>query len=292
MLVICMTTLVACGSDKPTECSHCPELVRVPAGEFMMGSTRAETEEHAVKEEHAVVEWPQHRVSIERDFLIGRYEVTKAQYGAFVEATGRDATECLEYNGERYEPVAGSGWNNPPFEQQDDHPAICVSWDDAAAYTEWLTRQSGKRFRLPSEAEWEYAARAGSTGARHWKPEDGDACAHANVADRNAPRPQFDCVDPYPHTAPVSYGIENEFGLVGVLGNVGELVADCGLPDYAEATGTADAVSSGDCTNHVGRGGSWWNDAYYLRSARRYSFSGAYSIVGFRVVQELPQESK
>jgi len=281
--------LVACAVDETAwrDCVHCPELVRVPAGEFMMGSTRSETEQHAVKREHAVVEWPQHKVTIDYDFLIGRFEVSKAQYREFVEATARESSECLEYNGKRYEPVAGSGWDNPPFRQQDDHPAICVSWDDATAYTEWLSERTGEHYRLPSEAEWEYAARAGSAAARHWNEVDGDACAHANVADRNAPRPKFECADPYAYTAPVSYGIENKFGLVGVLGNVGELVADCGLPDYAQASGSAVAVTTGDCTRHVGRGGSWWNDAYYLRSARRYSFAGAYSIVGFRVVREL-----
>jgi formylglycine-generating enzyme required for sulfatase activity len=268
------------------DCEACPELVEIPSGTFMMGSTPAETAEYEVRQHHAVVEWPRHEVTVANAFMIGRYEVTRAQYRAFAEATGRDAAECLEYDGTAYQPLAGSSWRNPPFAQQDDHPVVCVTWDDAAAYARWIAEATGKNYRLPSEAEWEYAARAGTEGARHWRAEDGDACAHANVADRNSPRPQFDCEDPWPYTAPVSYGIANEFGLYGVLGNVGELVADCGLPDYAEASGDTRAVMQGDCGRHVGRGGSWWNDAYYLRSARRYSFAGAYSIVGFRVVRE------
>ena len=264
-----------------------PEMIELPGGRFLMGSTPAETEAHGVREHHAVVEWPQHDVVIDTPFAIGRYEVTVAEYRAFAEATGRPASACLVFEDGQYHERAEVTWLEPGFEQGDDHPVICVDWNDAVAYADWLSEQTGRRFRLPSEAEWEYAARGGTTGARYWNAADGDACAHANVADQSSPRPQFDCSDPYPATSPVDYGIPNDFGLYNVLGNVGELVADCGLPDYASASGTQAAVTDGDCEKHVGRGGSWWNDAYYLRAARRYSFSGAYRIVGFRVVAEI-----
>lgn len=257
-----------------------------------MGSTRTETDAEGVPLHHAQVEWPQHEVEVTAPFLIGRYEVTRREYAAFIDDTGRPAHECLVYADRRYVPAAGSSWRNPTFEQGDDHPVICVDWDDARAYADWLSDKTGRPYRLPSEAEWEYAARAGSTGARYWNPAAGNACQHANVADRDSIRPQFDCSDPYPETSPVRYGIPNAFGLYGMLGNIGELVMDCGLPDYAEAGGGSEAVISPDCEKHVGRGGSWWNDAYYLRSARRYSFSGAYTIVGFRVARDLDDSDK
>ena len=260
-------------------------MIEIPAGRFLMGSSPAETDAERVPLHHAQVEWPQHVVDV-APFLIGRYEVTRREYAVFVEETGRANAECLVYAKPRYVAAAGSSWRDPTFDQDDDHPVICVDWEDAHAYTQWLSEKTGGRYRLPSEAEWEYAARAGSTGARYWDPDAGDACAYANVADRTSERPQFDCDDPYPETSPVQYGIPNAFGLYGMLGNVGELVADCGLPDYSDAGRSAAALMTGDCSKHVGRGGSYWNDAYYLRSARRYSFSGAYTIVGFRVARD------
>lgn len=286
-VVSLLALLTACGATPRNvqDCAFCPEMIEIPAGRFLMGSTKAETDAEGVPLHHAEVEWPQHEVEV-APFLIGRYEVTRREYAEFADDTGRADSECLVYDKPRYRAAAGSSWRDPTFEQGDDHPVICVDWEDAHAYTEWLSEKTGKRYRLPSEAEWEFAARAGSTGARYWDPDAGDACAHANVADRASKRPQFDCADPYPVTSPVSYGIPNAFGLYGTLGNVGELVADCGLPGYAQARGDSAAVSSGDCTKHVGRGGSWWNDAYYLRSARRYSFSGAYTIIGFRVARD------
>ena len=231
-LAVLLAIAGGCGaSDRVSDdCAYCPEMIPIPAGRFLMGSTPDETVRAGMPRHHAEVEWPQHEVSIEEPVLIGRYEVTRAEYAHFAEQTERPARECLVYEDKRYQPAAGSSWRNPPFAQDDDHPVICVDWDDANAYTEWLSDVTGHRYRLPSEAEWEYAARAGSVGDRYWNARNGDACAHANVADRESPRPQFECVDPYPETAPVNYGIANDAGLFGMLGNVGEWVADCGLP--------------------------------------------------------------
>jgi formylglycine-generating enzyme required for sulfatase activity len=269
------------------DCDGCPELVRIPAGKFLMGSTQSETDREGVPPNQADPERPRHRVEIPEDFLLGKYEVSRAEFRQFVIDTGYESGECLEFRDGQFVLAKGSNWDLTPIEQDEDHPVMCVDWQDAVAYTDWLSVKTGARYRLPSEAEWEYAARANTTTARYWGDGVNDACEHTNVADANAPRPQFECVDPHPFTAPVSYGIANDFGLFGILGNLGEWVADCGYPDYADATGDAAAVMSGDCSKHVGRGGSWWNDAYYIRAARRYSFAGRYTIVGFRVAREL-----
>lgn len=283
----CALMLVGCAATMPKDCSYCPAMVRIPAGAFLMGSTPSETEQFGMPDRHATVEWPQHRVVVRRDFLMSKYEITRAEYAVFSAATSRSAKPCLIYSNKKYSAHSDSSWRNPLFEQGDDHPVVCVDWADANAYADWLSRETGFKYRLPSEAEWEYAARAGSSTARYWDDTLGNACQYANVADASSERPQFDCTDPYTHTAPVGYGLENAFGLNAMLGNVGEFVADCGLPNYASADGESSAKMSGDCSTHVGRGGSYWNDAYYLRAARRYSFSGAYRIVGIRLVRDL-----
>lgn len=269
------------------DCPDCPEMVVLPPGRFVMGSTEAETEREHVPAPQAVVEHPAHEVAIAYPLAIGRSEVTRAQYAAFVRATKRPETPCLVYLDKAWRTLPGSSWDYAPFPQRDDHPAICVSWDDAAAYAAWLSQRAGQRYRLPSEAEWEYAARAGTTTARYWGDGVDDACAWANVADRGSPRPQFGCDDGWRFTAPALFGRPNAFGLYGMLGNVGEWTADCGLSDYATAPRDGSVATGADCTTHTGRGGSWWNDAYYIRAARRFSMAGSYFIVGFRVVREL-----
>jgi len=294
MRILIIACLTLCGlpiaaADPPglSDCEYCPELVRIPAGEFRMGSPQAETDREGAPAFQADPERPQHDVVIADAFLLGKYEVSRKEYRQFVEQSGYEAGECLEYTGGEFIVAKDTGWDATPFEQGENHPVMCVNWQDAVAYTEWLSDRTGKHYRLPSEVEWEYAARAGTTTARYWGDGVDLACEYTNVADASSPRPQFDCTDPYPFTAPVDYGIANDYGLFGMLGNLGEWVADCGYPDYADASGDATAVTSGDCSKHVGRGGSWWNDAHYIRAARRYSFAGRYTIVGFRVVRDL-----
>ena len=296
-----VTLLVACSAappDRPREaytpkrdtfrdCDYCPLMVKVPAGSFTMGSSAAERERERVPARQGDPEQPAHVVTIAKPFAIGRHEVTVGEFRRFVDETGHPTDECLVYVDKAYRALPGSGWQHPSFAQGDNHPVVCVDWPDAAAYAEWLSKETGQRYRLPSEAEWEYAARAGTNTARYWGDEREPACDYTNVADRSSQRPQFDCDDGYRYTAPVDVGRPNAFGLYTMLGNVGEWVADCGYPDYRDSPADGSAVTSGDCERHVGRGGSWWNDAHYVRAARRYSFAGAYTIVGFRVVREL-----
>jgi formylglycine-generating enzyme required for sulfatase activity len=262
-------------------------MVVLPPGRFLMGSTEAETAREHVPEHQAAPERPQHEVTIAYPLAVSRTEVTRGEYAAFVRATGRASGECLVYLDKAWRSMPGSSWQYTPFPQGDDHPVICVSWEDAQAYAAWLAARTGHRYRLLSESEWEYAARAGTTTARYWGDGTDEACAWANVADRGSPRPQFTCDDGQRFTAPARFGRPNAFGLYGMLGNVGEWTMDCGLPDYATAPRDGSPVSSGNCGTHAGRGGSWWNDAYYIRAARRFNMAGGYYIVGFRVAREL-----
>ena len=138
------------GSDLVfSDCDGCPELVSIPAGTFMMGSPASEPD----REDD---EGPVRRVTVGA-FALGRTEVTRAEYAAFVAATGHGSGGgCM------------GGWREPGFVQGGDHPVVCVSWEDAQAYVAWLSRETGESYRLPSESEWEYAARAGTTTARYW----------------------------------------------------------------------------------------------------------------------------
>ena len=274
-------------------CRDCPDMVAIPAGKFVMGSTQAETDREKMPAEQAGREHPQKTVTIPRPFALAQTEVTIAQYAVFAAETRRGAGECQAYfkvpgTFQGWLPVHGSAWDQPVFPQGSDHPVVCVTWEDARDYAAWLAAKSGKHYRLPSEAEWEYAARAGTQTARYWGDGVDEACRYANVADVRALRQQFTCDDGYAHTAPATYGIANGFGLYGMLGNVGEWTADCGLHSFDKPSPTdGSADTTGDCKEHVGRGGSWWNDAYYIRAARRFSSVGRYYILGFRVAMDL-----
>lgn len=151
------------------DCADCPEMVIIPAGSFVMGSPASEAG-------HEVTESPQHRVSV-RSFAAGKFEISRGQFAAFVAASGHNAgNECFTFEGGEGEKRSGRNWQNPGYSQADSYPAVCVSWDDAKAYVAWLSRKTSKTYRLLSEAEWEYAARAGTTTARYWGESPDQAC--------------------------------------------------------------------------------------------------------------------
>ena len=266
------------------DCSACPEMIVVPAGTFVMGSDR-----------HAG-EGPAHRVQV-RQFAIGRHEVTRGEYSAFVDATGRaDAVGCRVLNaaaGRGNDPRAS--WRSPGFVQHDDrHPVVCVSWADARAYAAWLSGQAGAPYRLPSEAEWEYAARSGTAMQRYWGNGAIGQCAHANGADRAAAVrfadwPGAGCDDGVSYTAPAGSYAANGFGIHDMLGNAAEWVADCWRSSYGgtQPRDGAPRGSGASCGLRVLRGGSWASSPDDLRSAFRESnYANIRShAIGFRVAR-------
>jgi formylglycine-generating enzyme required for sulfatase activity len=243
-------------------------MVVLPAGAFrtedLHGSGRA-------------VEKPAHEVQIRRKFAIARTEVTFEEYDRFAQATDRSLPK-------------DAGWG------RGQRPVIYVSWDDASAYVNWLSEQTGKRYRLPSEAQWEYAARVGTETTRFWGDDENQACRYANVHDissrqRNADFkwPHHKCDDGYPQTAPVGKLAANAFSLRDMLGNVWEWTADCWNGDYSSAPKDAGGRTGGDCSRRVMRGGSWYEERGFARSAYRYSdpIATTGSSLGFRVAQDL-----
>ncbi len=289
LLLTLFWTAAALAAEPFRDCQDCPAMVEIPAGRYLIGSPAQERQRENVPPHQGDLETPQVEVTIGRRLAIGLTEVTVAQYAAFVAATGHPSRECeVFFPDHGWLTVPGSSWDRPPFPQSDDHPVICVGWADATAYAAWLADKTGAPYRLPSETEWEYAARAGTQTARYWGDSPAEACRYANVADAASHRKKFACDDGYSHTAPAGFGIANGFGLHGMLGNVGEWTADCSGADYATTLPRdGSPFVDGDCESHVGRGGSWWNARHYIRAARRYFPPGAYNIMGFRVARDL-----
>ncbi len=235
-----------------------PEMLRVEEGEYMMGSTSGDIARFGAMEEG-----PQHRVRIPA-FQVSRYEVTRVQFSGFIDSTGHDTqnNDC--------------DWENPPdLVQDDDHPVVCVSWDDAQAYVDWLNQETGDEgYRLLSESEWEYAARAETTTTYSF----GNTLTPDN-ANYNSDG-----------TVPVGSYSANDFRLHDVHGNVEEWVQDCWHSDYTDAPNDGSAWEDScdiDVDNRVIRGGSWESLPADIRSASRAfeSKTASYETLGFRVAR-------
>ena len=252
------------------DCAQCPEMVVVPSGSFAMGSPSSEAE-------RPYVGGPVHRVRIGESFAVGVHEVTRGQWRRFVEETGHSSgNSCWTYEGGGWAERSGRSWRNPGFSQGEEHPVVCVSWEDARAYVEWLSRKTGEGYRLLSESEWEYVARGGTKTARYWGESETGQCGYANGAGLEAkkhysnwPWAVVSCNDGYVHTSPVGSYKKNPYGLRDVLGNVWEWVEDCWNGSYRGAPADGSAWESGDCSMRMMRGGSWTFSPRVLRSAVR-----------------------
>ena len=275
---------------KLRDCPECPEMVVVPEGTYRMGSPSGE-------EGRRDREGPVRRVKIGYRLAVGVKEVTRGEFARFVSETGRPMGDsCWEWDGEWKERSGGRNWKSPGYGQTDEHPVVCVGWNDAKAYVRWLSGKTGKEYRLLSEAEWEYVARAGTETARYWGEGESGQCRYANGADEALKRRDSDwkwttasCDDGYARTAPVGSYQANGFGLHDVLGNVYEWTEDCWNESYTGALSDGSAWESGDCGRRVLRGGSWLIDPRNLRSAYRgRSTTGNRSLIlGFRVARTL-----
>jgi formylglycine-generating enzyme required for sulfatase activity/serine/threonine protein phosphatase PrpC len=227
-----------------------PVMVRIRGGTFEMGSPSISAH---------LDERPQHEVTI-KPFAMSKYEVTFADYEKFARATGRQMPDNQ-------------------FMDKKTHPVTFVSWDDAYAYTRWLSQQTGKRYRLPSEAEWEYAARGGTTTPYWWGYDMKPNMAHC-----------FDCetgLDPRKPTRVGSFK-PNPYGLYDVTGNVHEWVHDCYHDSYERAPNDGSVWEGGDCSYRIARGGAFDSPSASLRSAKRTKLRGTngYDSVGIRLARD------
>jgi formylglycine-generating enzyme required for sulfatase activity len=238
------------------ECvADCPEMIVLPAGSFMMGSAAGETG-------HEAGEAPQHKVTIARAFAVSKFLVTFADWDA-----------CVA--------VGGCPQNSEGSFGRGTKPVINVSWDEAKRYAAWLSSMTGKPYRLLSEAEWEYAARAGTTTAYPWGDEIGSGNANCKG-----------CGSPWDghETSPVGSFKPNAFALLDMQGNVFQWVEDCYQEGYAGAPTDGSARTSANCKRRVVRGGSWYDSPDFLRSANRSRVDAADSRdddLGFRIARTL-----
>jgi len=261
------------------DCDHCPEMVVVPPGSFLMGSPPTEAGRFPD-------ESPQHRVTFAHEFAVGKFPVTRAEFARFVQESGyRAGPGCLirKFGGWIDDPKAD--WRTPGFKQTGGDPVVCMNVDDAMAFAAWLSRKTGYAYRLLAEAEWEYAARAGSSDAYPWGAKaDHD---HANFGVDPCCEPVIEGRDRWLNTSPAGSFPPNAFGLYDMHGNAWQWTQDCWHRNYDRAPTDGSAWISGSCVDRVLRGGSWNCSAATVRSAERevHDASGRYAVVGFRVAR-------
>lgn len=268
------------------DCPECPEMVILPAGSFDMGSPPGS---ETLRRNN---EGPVHRVAIGSAFAMGKTEVTRGQFATFVNETHYNAgDECFTDESNKYKKRSGRNWRNPGYQQDDSHPAACLNWNDAKAYTEWLSKKTGKPYRLPSEAEWEYAARGNTSTAHYWG--DDQACGYANLMDKTYSQVfgvplGKECTDGYAYAAPGGSFKPNAFGLYDMIGNVWEWVDDSYHDNYNDAPGDG-TTWGGDGAKRVIRGGSWSDLPMQVRASERSTTGPAYRSMlgGFRVARML-----
>lgn len=248
------------------DCADCPTMVVVPSGSFWQGSE--ESAAGALKNET-----PRRMVTIAEPFAIGVHEITFEQWDRCVAAGGCSTR------------AADNGWG------RGSRPVIMVSWNDAAEYADWLSKKTGQAYGLPSESQWEYAARAGEEGA--WiGGEAAQVCAFANVAGSESGLRwrHADCADPAElETLPVGSLQPNAFGLYDVIGNVAEWTLDCMNLSYLDAPADGSAWSRGICSSRMTRGGSWFTGSKDIRLSARFSLKNGdrNDFTGFRVVRKV-----
>jgi formylglycine-generating enzyme required for sulfatase activity len=279
------------------DCPTCPELVRITPGRFQMGSTEAEGAAAGIRPDRAATERPAHEVRIEAPFAIGRYEVTVAEFTEFARESGRDFSSCLVLKQGTWTPDSKASWEMPGYATSSRQPVSCVSAEDAELYVQWLSRRTGQRYRLPSEAEWEYAARGSADAVRIFAPGDADACQRVNAGDasfraaRQPKWPTFACDDGFPTVAPVGQYAGNDNGLHDMLGNIAEFVADCYQPNHDGAPGDGSArKGTSGCAMRVVKGASWAAEPGSLRPAVRQPLPATLrgDGHGLRVLREYP----
>jgi formylglycine-generating enzyme required for sulfatase activity len=251
-------------------------MVVIPAGTAHMGSPPSEKAwavTQGATSGSVADEVPQHDHPIQ-SFALSKYDVTRAEYAAFVRETGYVGGDSCSESGNPHAPLRkGATWKDPGFRQTDRDPVVCVSWDDAHAYVTWLNHKAGtERYRLPSEPEWEYAARAGATTMFWWGDDANAAAAHAWFKGNAGGR-----------THPVGLKPANAFGLYDMAGNVWQWTEDCYADTYASAPKENPCLRSD-------RGGSWYYPAWLLRAATRERNPAGYrdGVMGFRVARTLP----
>ncbi len=291
------------------DCPDCPEMVVIPAGSFTMGSPKSEVEHDASSEIRLQLEGSLRVINIQQ-FAAGKFDITRGQWAAFVSDTGRPTTGGCSWSGlpgpagsKPWDPHPEASWNNLGFLQDDNHPVVCITWNDAQDYIQWLSRKTGATYRLLTEAEWEYAARAGTSTPYPW----GSTASHeyANYGTDTVAGVGFVLGrDKWLTTSPVGAFPPNQFGLHDMHGNVLQWVEDCFSESYAGLPTDGSAYKEdiilkmqtarlsrmngrSSCSFRICRGGDAWDHPPLIRSASRNWAERPTAGLGFRVAKTL-----
>jgi sulfatase modifying factor 1 len=300
-LLIGLWSLAPLAAQDVRDCEVCPVLVTIPAGRFLMGTAIEDRLIDPRTGKPATNDGPQHAVTFDAPVTIGKYEVTVDEFGTFIAETGHETTgRCMEFSKrDSFSFNTELNWNNVGFEQAGNQPVVCVAYFDALAYVRWLSKKTGRNYRLPTEAEWEYAARAGSTGPYHWGDDRAVACDFANVRSQGAyaiskrqaqsdRESGFPCDDGFTQSSGVGSFKPNGFGLHDMQGNAWEWVIDCIHKDYEGAPTDGSAwIDDQECQFAVIRSGSYLNlverSSTTVRAGRPKN--GGATNMGFRVAR-------
>lgn len=258
--------LAACSSSDDAanmaeaDCADCPEMALISPGTFMMGRDGGEPKRY---------DGPVRSIEIAKPYYLSKYEVTFGQFEAFVKAANYTPVQgCNVFQNGKWGWADWANWRNPGLSDapKAQEPVVCVSWDDATAYVDWLADTTGAPYRLPTEAEWEFAARDGTSGEFAWEGAAENGCGIANMFDETgkadfptAPWDSASCDDGYAQDAPVGSFAPTSAGVYDLLGNVWEWTQDCYVlpyPDSGPRDGTSVEVA-GECARRTVRGGSW-----------------------------------
>jgi formylglycine-generating enzyme len=265
----------------------------IPAGKFLMGSSPATIqmlEDLNKRVFHAEVsylgEGPQHDVTITKPFYMGVYHVTRGQFAAFVaDAKYKTGAESGYLDGPK-----GLSWQNPSFEQTDDHPVLCMTWNDAMAFCKWMSKKTGRAIGLPTEAQWEYAARAGVATVYPWGDKLEGGAGWLNAYDKTAEgkvgkaKPMISWSDGFVYTSPVGKFKPNQWGLYDVLGNASQWVVDWQDADYYKNSPKEDPPGPPGGTLRRGRGGCYTSQMPRLGGRAFYNPDKCLVTFGFRVI--------
>ena len=295
-LLLAVPAALAQQAVPASDCADCPALALVPPGSYSMGTPPTADEVDAT-----TGETPPVVIAMGKPFYIGAKEVTVGEFRRFVEATGYEAPlGCRVWLDGQWVEERDRSWRDPGFAQPqaDDEPVVCVNWVDARAYADWVSQQAGKRYRLPSEAEWEYVARGGTAFPRYWGAQDSKegaavslACDNANVYDSSAvdahrlPWPNANCSDGAVGVAPTGRYKPNAFGAYDVIGNVREWVFDR-FSLYTPARKIDPSGPTEGEKQRINRGGAWDDAAPYPAARRHWDLARSRDErLGFRVAR-------
>jgi len=261
-------------------------MIHIEKGSYIMGSHYGDKDEK-----------PTHKVTFDYDFEIAKYEVSIEEFKAFIDDTGyktdaENNNSCNVYVNDAWIPKKDVTWKNPDYPQEANHPVVCVSWEDSKQYLKWLNKQTGKSYRLLSEAEWEYVAKAGTYSKWSFGNNKKDLKFYANIADKLTDYPWKEkWNDGHKYTAAVGSYKANQFGVYDMYGNVWEWCEDSYSKNY-ENTPRDGRANNMKHSKKVFRGASWINFPTSTRSANRFFdiSTSRYNVIGFRIARTLKKK--